>query len=222
MLLTGFEPFGGDSSNPSGDAVRLVATGWDRPEMLVMAVLPVTFAGAGARARASYRGALPRCRPRTGLAGGHSEIAVERVALNLITPAFPTTGALSRSTRRACRCAACTLLVSAGEGHGSGCRGDRHPGRPVDWAGTFVCKHVFFVAAERAASTPGMRVGFVHVPWVDGRPRTAKPSDAQPADEHPSHDTRRFRSPTSRALSHRGPHDPGHRTRRPSADGALY
>ena len=35
VLLTGFEPFGGDSSNPSGDAVRLVAAAWTGPETLV-------------------------------------------------------------------------------------------------------------------------------------------------------------------------------------------
>ena len=36
VLLTGFEPFGGDPSNPSGDAVRLVAAAWTGPETLLL------------------------------------------------------------------------------------------------------------------------------------------------------------------------------------------
>ncbi|RZI92996.1 MAG: pyroglutamyl-peptidase I, partial [Microbacterium sp.] len=52
MLLTGFDPFGGDAVNPSGDAVRRVAATWDGPQRLVTDVLPVTFAGAAERIRA--------------------------------------------------------------------------------------------------------------------------------------------------------------------------
>jgi pyroglutamyl-peptidase len=36
-------------------------------------------------------------------------------------------------------------------------------------AGTFVCNHTFFVATEVAAHRPGMRAGFIHVPWADGQ-----------------------------------------------------
>ena len=41
ILLTGFEPFAGDTVNPSGEAVGIVAAGWSGPETLVTAVLPV-------------------------------------------------------------------------------------------------------------------------------------------------------------------------------------
>ena len=49
ILLTGFEPFGSDAVNPSGDAVRLVASRWAAPELLVTEVLPVTFRGSVSR-----------------------------------------------------------------------------------------------------------------------------------------------------------------------------
>ena len=59
VLLTGFEPFGGDVANPSGEAVHRVASRWEGPELLVTAVLPVTFTGAAAR----LRGLLAEYRP---------------------------------------------------------------------------------------------------------------------------------------------------------------
>ena len=56
ILLTGFEPFAGDTANPSGDAVRRIAAGWGGPgwgdpSRLVTAVLTVTFEGAASRMR---------------------------------------------------------------------------------------------------------------------------------------------------------------------------
>ena len=47
MLLTGFEPFAGDQTNPSGDAVVRLGAAWNGPARLVTAVLPVDFARAG-------------------------------------------------------------------------------------------------------------------------------------------------------------------------------
>ena len=39
-----------------------------------------------------------------------------------------------------------------------------------------MCNHVFYVAAHGAASRPGTRAGFIHVPWD-----TAHAPEGQPA-----------------------------------------
>ena len=83
ILLTGFEPFGTDSENPSGDAVRLLASTWQGPEQLVTAVLPVTFDGAGARLRELIAEHSPDLIISTGLAGNRAALSFERVAVNL-------------------------------------------------------------------------------------------------------------------------------------------
>lgn len=41
MLLTGFEPFTGDETNPSKDAVIGVARTWDGPARLEVDILPL-------------------------------------------------------------------------------------------------------------------------------------------------------------------------------------
>ena len=89
ILLTGFEPFAGDAVNPSGDAVRLVASEWTGPETLVIAVLPVTFAGSAEHIERLIGEHSPDIVIATGLAGGRAEISIERVAVTLMDARIP-------------------------------------------------------------------------------------------------------------------------------------
>ena len=164
VLLTGFEAFGGDSANPSGTAVNLVASRWEGPEVLVTAVLPVTFAGAADRLRALIAEHRPDVVIAAGLAGGRTAIGVERVAVNLIDARIPDNAGDQPVDRPSVPGAAAahfaTLPVKeiAHRIAGAGI-----PAEVSYSAGTFVCNHVFFTALEAAAS--GIRAGFVHVPW---------------------------------------------------------
>lgn len=174
VVLTGFEPFAGDATNPSGEAARLVASRWDGPALLVTDVLPVTFAGAARRLSDLVAEHSPDIVLCTGLAGGRAEISVERVAVNLIDARIPDNGGAQPidmpSVAGAPAAHFATLpvkeitrrIVAAGI-----------PAAVSHSAGTFVCNHVFFTASEAAAS--GTRVGFLHVPRAAGH---AGPSEA--------------------------------------------
>lgn len=164
VLLTGFEPFGGDAVNPSGEAVRLVAERWGGPEELVTAILPVTFHGAAERLRSLVTARRPGIVIATGLAGGRAAIGVERVAVNLIDARIADNDGVQPvdvpSVEGAAPAHFATLPVKAIA------RRIADAGVPAEVsysAGTFVCNHVFFTALEAAAS--GTRAGFLHVPW---------------------------------------------------------
>lgn len=164
VLLTGFEPFGGDAANPSGAAASLVASRWEGPEALVTAVLPVTFAGAADRLRELLAEHRPDVVIAAGLAGGRAAIGVERVAVNLVDARIPDNDGDqpmdAPSVAGAAPAHFATLPVK------EIARRITAAGIPADVsysAGTFVCNHVFFTALEAAAS--GTRAGFVHVPW---------------------------------------------------------
>ena len=164
VLLTGFDPFGGDAANPSGDAVRMVAERWGGPEVLVTAILPVTFGGAAAQLRALLAEHRPDVVIATGLAGGRAAIGVERVAVNLIDARIPDNDGAqpidAPSVEGAAPAHFATLPVK------ELARRIADAGIPAEVsysAGTFVCNHVFFIALEAAAS--GTRAGFIHVPW---------------------------------------------------------
>ena len=84
LLVTGFEPFGGDAANPSGDATRLLDGETLGGHILRGAVLPCVFAEAPAQLRAlvdAHRPVLLLC---LGLAASRRGFHLERVAINLI------------------------------------------------------------------------------------------------------------------------------------------
>ena len=89
ILLTGFEPFGGDDGNPSGDAVREIARTWNGPATLVTAILPVEFGRAAELLRERIREMRPDVVIATGLAGGRRVVTPERVAINLRDARIP-------------------------------------------------------------------------------------------------------------------------------------
>jgi pyroglutamyl-peptidase len=165
VLLTGFEPFGGETSNPSWDAVQLVAEHWDRPEELVTAELPVVFGEAERMLRALIAEHEPHLVLCVGQAGGNADLRLERVAVNLADARIPdNSGAhpmdealdphgpaayLSELPLKA----ALARLTDAGI-----------PASVSLSAGTFVCNAVLY-----ALLASGVRGGFVHVPYAPGQ-----------------------------------------------------
>jgi pyroglutamyl-peptidase len=180
ILLTGFEPFGGDAVNPSGDAVRTVADGWDGPEDLVVAVLPVSFAGAASLLRELIADHRPDVVVATGLAGDRTAIGVERIAVNLADARIPDNDG-AQPMDEPCLTGAppaafSTLPVKA---IAAAIREAGIPAEVSHTAGTFVCNHVFFAALD--AVPAGTPAGFLHVPWATGHAPAGQPS--LPADD---------------------------------------
>lgn len=169
VLLTGFEPFGGDAVNPSGEAVHLAAAQWNGPEVLVTAVLPVTFEGAADALEQLLDEHDPDVVVAVGLAGGRSGITIERVAVNLVDARIPDNAgaqpidepSLDEAPAAVFSSLPVKAIVQAVSASGI-------PTSLSTTAGTFVCNHVFFRAAVWAEDA-GRRAGFVHVPWATGQ-----------------------------------------------------
>ena len=166
-LLTGFAPFGGERINPSWEAARALAGRRIAGHRVVAVELPCEFASAPRALRAALRQHRPRVVIATGQAGGRDGISLERVAINLIDARIPdNAGAqpvdIPVSPRAPSACftglpikSALLALQRAGlAAHVS------------QTAGTFVCNQVFYVLMRAVARTPGIRAGFVHVPWL--------------------------------------------------------
>lgn len=166
MLLTGFEPFAGDARNPSGEAVAEAALTWAGPETLVTATLPVEFDAAAAELRQLIAEFAPDVVIATGLAGGRPHVTPERVAINLRDARIPdNAGAQPIDEPSVAGGPAAYFSSLPVKAIAAAIEGAGIPAAVSHTAGTFVCNHVFYVAAHEAASRPGMRAGFVHVPW---------------------------------------------------------
>ncbi|WP_116210585.1 pyroglutamyl-peptidase I [Streptomyces olivoreticuli] len=168
VLLTGFEPFGGETVNPSWQAVRAAAERPPEGIELTVAQLPCAFGTALDALRAAVTDTGPDIVLCVGQAGGRPDITVERVAVNLDDaripdnagarpldePVVPGGPAAYFATLPAKACVAAV----------------REAGLPASLshtAGTFVCNHVFYGLMHLAATErPGLRGGFVHVPYA--------------------------------------------------------
>ncbi|WP_426302897.1 pyroglutamyl-peptidase I [Arthrobacter sp. R-11] len=167
ILLSGFEPFGGDRTNPSWGAVRIARDILRGEGLDAEAVeLPCVF---GESVRVLHR-EIARMRPvlviSAGLAGGRERLSLERVAINCddaripdnagnrpvdeeVVPGGPAAYFSTLPVKAALR----ALQIA-------GLRAE-----VSQTAGTYVCNHVFYGLMDYlAAESPGTRGGFIHVP----------------------------------------------------------
>jgi pyroglutamyl-peptidase len=166
-LVTGFEPFGGSAVNPSELLVR--ALGAEPPDgiELTAAVLPVSYARAGAALEEAVRSARPDLVVCFGQADGRSGISIERIALNLDDTERPDNeGVASQAEIDADGPVAyrSTLPVDAIV---VALRDEGIPAASSRDAGGYLCNRVFYTLMRLLeAERPSARGGFVHVPLL--------------------------------------------------------
>ncbi|MBA2676562.1 pyroglutamyl-peptidase I [Ramlibacter sp.] len=182
VLLTGFDPFGGQPINPSWQAVQMLHGAAVSGHRIVAAQLPTVFG----QSVQSLHGLLCQHRPTlvlcTGQAGGRGALSLERVAINVEDARIPDNagaqpvdvpvqpdGPAAYFTTLPIKAMLAALLAE-------GLRAEVSQS-----AGTYVCNHVFYGLMHLLATDAqwrGVRGGMVHVPWL---PQQGQPS--MPADE---------------------------------------
>ena len=83
ILITGFEPFGGESVNPSWEAVKLLPDTIDG-HTVVKKLLPCVFVKAGDVLDAEIEREKPDFVLCVGQAGGRANLTMEKVGINLM------------------------------------------------------------------------------------------------------------------------------------------
>lgn len=170
LLLTGFEPFGGERRNPSIELAQALEGERLHGLSIVVQQLPCVFETA----TRALDAALDRCAPSMvlalGQAGGRCELSFERVAINLVDARIPdNAGAqpIDRPVQADGPAAYFTTLpvkamVAASRAAGV-------PASLSTSAGTFVCNQVFYALMHRLATrppAPGVAAGFLHLPLL--------------------------------------------------------
>ena len=164
VLLTGFEPFGTATSNPSGEIVKQVSG-----DNIVTAILPVTYAQSAERLLELIAEHNPDVVICLGQAEGRTQITPEKIAINLDDARLPDNAGVQRSDVKILDDGPdayfTTLpikeMVDAAKAAGV-------PASVSLSAGAFLCNHVFYVAQNKFAGTK-VRSGFVHVPLMDSQ-----------------------------------------------------
>lgn len=169
ILLTGFEPFGGDAVNPSG-LVCQALHGQPVGQATVHAVeLPCVFGRALQALDAALAATSPVLVLALGLAAGRAEISVERVAINVDDARIPdNAGAQPVDVPVVNGGPAAWFSTLPVKAIVAALREAGLPAGVSQTAGTFVCNHVFYGLQHRLADS-GVRSGFVHVPLVEAQ-----------------------------------------------------
>jgi pyroglutamyl-peptidase len=167
VLVTGFEPFGGESCNASIEVARALEGESIGGAHIVVAELPCVFGGAFAALEAALQRWQPVLVVALGQAAGRGEISVERIAVNL------------RDARIADNAGAQPVDVPVVAGgpaaHFSSLPVKaivlalREAGIPAGLsmsAGSYVCNDVFYALQHRLRALPGVRGGFIHLPLL--------------------------------------------------------
>ena len=170
ILVTGFEPFGGEKLNPSWEVARLLDA-LDIPSAqmtatIVAVKLPCSFSASLAALNLALNTHQPQVVLALGQADGRSDISVERVAINVCdarimdndgqqpidVPVIEGAPAAYFSTLPI------KTMVQAMKAQG-------FAAGVSQTAGTFVCNQVFFGLQHALLGEP-VYSGFVHVPLL--------------------------------------------------------
>ena len=171
LLITGFEPFGGETINPSWDAVcRLPDTVGEYS--LIKLLIPVTFGEAAQKVIALANDVHPDVVLCIGQAGGRAAITPELVGINLLHAPIPDNVGNQPQDEQ---------IVSGGENAYFSTLPIRKiaaailnlgvPSQVSYSAGAYVCNDVFYslLAHFQRSKT---RVGFIHVPYCTEQNKT--------------------------------------------------
>ena len=175
LIITGFDPFGGETINPSWEAVRRLpdAVGNYR---LTKLQIPTVFALAAETVLAAAAADAPDVILCVGQAGGRDAVTPERIAVHRASARIPD--------NRGNQPVEAPILPGAPDGIFStvpvaamaeAITAASLPGKISNTAGTFVCNDTLYRLLHRFAGT-AVRAGFIHVPWLPEQAKEGAPS----------------------------------------------
>jgi pyroglutamyl-peptidase len=166
ILVTGFEPFGGQSLNPSWEVARALH-GLKLPGAQVTSVqLPCVFAQALPALQQALAQHHPDIVLALGQAEGRCDFSVERVAINVMDARIAdNAGAQPIDVPVIAGGPAAYFSTLPIKSLVAGLKAAGFPASVSQTAGTFVCNQVFYALQHDLAGL-GVHSGFVHLPLL--------------------------------------------------------
>lgn len=168
ILVTGFEPFGGEKINPSMEAVKLLNDEINGSKIIKLEIPTVMIKSVDILKEVIEK-EKPNFVLNVGQAGGRKGISIERIAINIddfriednegnrpIDEPIIIDGPAAYFSTLPIKAMLKKLL------------NNNIVASISNTAGTFVCNHVAYSMSHLAAKNyPNMKTGFIHVPFLD-------------------------------------------------------
>lgn len=170
VLVTGFDPFGGEKVNPAFEAVKLLPDTIAGAEIIKLEI-PTVFTRSAAVVEEAIQKYQPDIVINVGQAGGRSCMTVERVAINLAEARIPDNDGEQPSDQPIREdgenayfaTVPVKAMVENTRAHGI-------PAHISYTAGTYVCNSIMYnVLYLIDKKYSGIKGGFIHVPYEGGQ-----------------------------------------------------
>lgn len=170
VLVTGFDPFGGEKVNPAFEAVKLLPDTIAGAEIIKLEI-PTVFTRSAAVVEEAIQKYQPDIVINVGQAGGRSCMTVERVAINLAEARIPDNDGEQPSDQPIREdgenayfaTVPVKAMVENMRAHGI-------PAHISYTAGTYVCNSIMYnVLYLIDKKYNGIKGGFIHVPYEGGQ-----------------------------------------------------
>lgn len=164
VLITGFEPFGGENINPSWEVAKILA----KQPHIDAVQLPCVFDRSLDVLREKIQALRPGVVICIGQAGGRSSIEIERVAINLNDASIPDNqGNQPIDTAIVPHAPAAYFTTLPAKAMVQAVKNAGVPASLSLSAGSYVCNHAMFGLLHFLAENfPQTRGGFIHIPFL--------------------------------------------------------
>ena len=167
ILVTAFDPFGGERINPALEAVKLMRDQIEGAEIVKLEI-PTVFHKSIEKVKAAILSETPDVVLSIGQAGGRFEVTPERVAINVDDARIPDNEGnqplnqpiFENGEPAYFATLPVKAIVEAIQAEGL-------PASLSNSAGTFVCNHIMYgVLYHISKMGKPIRAGFIHVPFT--------------------------------------------------------
>ena len=170
ILVTGFDPFGGEKINPALETIKRL------PDTILGAqIIKLEIPTVVGKSLAKITEAVEKENPDVvlsiGQAGGRSEITVERVGINIDDCRIPDNEGNQPIDEPVVKGGPAAYFVTVPiKAIVENIQAHNIPASISNTAGTFICNHVCYgvahLAAQRTAAGKPMKSGFIHIPFL--------------------------------------------------------
>lgn len=167
VLITGFEPFGGERVNPSWEVVKQLNDMEFVGARIIARQLPCVFGVALEALNAAIDEVQPVMVLAIGQAGGRTDITLERVAINVDDARIPDNQGRQPidepilETGPAAYFSTLPIKAMVNSMREAGI-----PASVSQTAGTYVCNHVMYGLLHRLNGQQEIKGGFIHIPYL--------------------------------------------------------
>ena len=170
ILVTGFDPFGGEKINPALETIKRLPDTILGAQIIKLEI-PTVVGKSLAKIKEAVEKENPDAVLSIGQAGGRSEITVERVGINIDDCRIPDNEGNQPIDEPVVKGGPAAYFVTVPiKAIVETIKAHNIPASISNTAGTFICNHVCYgvahVAAQRTAAGKPMKSGFIHIPFL--------------------------------------------------------